>query len=419
MGQTGSMTDDEATTADDADSAQAEPQSGVARADAIPVKESVPAQSALPDIAPDMPLLRIDGVVKQFGGVRAVDRLSLDIRAGEFFALLGPSGCGKTTLLRMLAGFETPDEGRILLGGNDIAQVLPHERPVNMMFQNYALFPHLSVRDNIAFGLKRARMRRGDIATRVAEMVALVKLEGLEKRKPDQLSGGQRQRVALARSLARRPQVLLLDEPLAALDKKLRESTQRELSELQRRLGTTFIIVTHDQEEAMTMADRIGVMDAGHLEQVATPRKLYEAPNSRWVAEFVGDVNLFEGEVALAEGSRLSIATREAGTIAAAAPPDPLTKPLVFVAVRPEKVKLSRRGPAPDADHAQSINRLEGIVTDVSYLGGFTTYQVKLDTGAVVRSSMANTARLDMDAYHATQRVVAWFTPDDCVVLER
>jgi putrescine transport system ATP-binding protein len=408
------MSEDAATTADGADSAKAEPQ-----ADAIPAKAPVPATPELPVIAPDMPLLRIDGVVKKFGGVRAVDRLSLDIRAGEFFALLGPSGCGKTTLLRMLAGFETPDEGRILLDGKDVAQVLPHQRPVNMMFQNYALFPHLSVRDNIAFGLKRARMSRGGIRTRVAEMIALVKLEGLEKRKPDQLSGGQRQRVALARSLARRPQVLLLDEPLAALDKKLRESTQHELTELQRRLGTTFIIVTHDQEEAMTMADRIGVMDAGRLEQVATPRKLYEAPNSRWVAEFVGDVNLFEGEVAPAEGARLAIATRDAGTIIAAAPHDPVTKPQVCVAVRPEKVKLSRRGPASDAEHAHSINRLEGIVTDVSYLGGFTTYKVKLDTGGIVRSSMANTARLDMDAYNATQRVVAWFTPDDCVVLEQ
>src|ERR1700712_2609177 len=203
--------------------------------------------------AGDIPLLRIEAAGKKFGGFRAVDQLSLDIRAGEFFALLGPSGCGKTTLLRMLAGFETPDAGRILLNGRDIAQVLAQQRPVNMMFQNYALFPHLNVRDNIAFGLKRANMPRSQIDARVAEMVALVKLEGLEKRKPDQLSGGQKQRVALARSLARRPQVLLLDEPLAALDKKLRQSTQGELTELQRRLGLTFIIVTHDQEEAMTV----------------------------------------------------------------------------------------------------------------------------------------------------------------------
>ena len=371
------------------------------------------------DAAADVPLLRIEGVSKTFGSFRAVDRLSLDIAAGEFFALLGPSGCGKTTLLRMLAGFETPDEGRILLGGRDIAPVLPHERPVNMMFQNYALFPHLNVRDNIAFGLKRAGMARADIATRVAEMVALVKLEGMEKRKPDQLSGGQRQRVALARSLARRPKVLLLDEPLAALDKKLRESTQLELMELQRRLGMTFIIVTHDQEEAMTMANRIGVMDAGRLEQVATPRDLYEAPATRWVAEFVGDVNLFDGEVTSHEHHRLTVATRDGGNIVVAEPRQPFTKTAVTVAIRPEKVKLSRRGPASDAINSQAINRLEGVVTDVGYLGGSTVYKVKLDSGAVVRSSMANTARMDRDIYSVDQRVVAWFTPDDCVVLEQ
>src|SRR6202045_3286021 len=302
--------------------------------------------------AADIPLLRIEAVVKKFGGFRAVDRLSLDIRAGEFFALLGPSGCGKTTLLRMLAGFETPDEGRILLDGRDIARVLPHQRPVNMMFQNYALFPHLNVRDNIAFGLNRAGMPASELSTRVDEMVELVKLGGLETLKPDQLSGGQKQRVALARSLARRPQVLLLDEPLAALDKKLRESTQLELMELQRRLGMTFIIVTHDQEEAMTVASRIGVMDAGRLEPVATPRELYEAPASRWIAEFVGEVNLFEGQVERHEGHRLAVATRDAGTIFAAQPRQPVTKTNVCVAIRPEKGKLSRRGPVGDAPSA-------------------------------------------------------------------
>jgi len=372
--------------------------------------------------ASGLPLLRIEAVVKEFGGFRAVDGLSLEIRSGEFFALLGPSGCGKTTLLRMLAGFEAPDQGRILLNGEDIAQVLPHERPVNMMFQNYALFPHLNVRENIAFGLRRARLPRSEINVRIAEMVALAKLQGLEKRKPDQLSGGQKQRVALARSLARRPQVLLLDEPLAALDKKLREGTQLELMELQRRLGLTFIIVTHDQEEAMTVASRIGVMNAGRLEQVASPRELYEAPATRWVAQFVGDINLFDGQIDRAGtpvtmARRLAIATRDAGTVYVAEPRQPIAKDDVCVAIRPEKIKLSRRGPV--SENTPALNRMEGVVTDIGYLGGVTTYKVRLDTGAVLRSSMANTARIDSDAYSVNQRVVAWFAADDCVVLEQ
>jgi len=380
--------------------------------DELPRTDAAAAGSdALP--AAGQPLLRIENVAKTFGSFRAVDGVSLDIKAGEFFALLGPSGCGKTTLLRMLAGFEAPDEGRILLGGQDIAQALPHERPINMMFQNYALFPHLSVRDNIAFGLKRAGMARAEIATRVSEMVALVKLEGLEKRKPDQLSGGQRQRVALARALARRPQLLLLDEPLAALDKKLRESTQRELMELQRRLGMTFIIVTHDQEEAMTMASRIGVMKSGKLAQVAPPRELYEAPRSRWIAEFVGDINLFDGESTLRDGHRLVVGTRDAGTLVVAEPREPLGAGKFSIAIRPEKVKLSRRGPVSEA----ALNRLDGVIADICYLGGTTTYKVKLDTGGMIEASVANSARLDVDAYSVNQQVVAWFTPDDCVVL--
>ena len=383
-----------------------------------PRSQLSPAQKRQGEAQTAVPLLRIEGVVKKFGSFRAVDGVSLDIAAGEFFALLGPSGCGKTTLLRMLAGFETPDEGRILLNGKDIAHVLPHERPLNMMFQNYALFPHLSVRDNIAFGLRRAAMARSDIAVRVAEMVALVRLEGLEKRKPDQLSGGQRQRVALARSLARRPQVLLLDEPLAALDKKLRESTQWELMELQRRLGMTFIIVTHDQEEAMTVAGRIGVMDAGRLDQVAPPRELYEAPISRWIAEFIGDVNLFDGQVESRDQNHLTVTTSDAGPLVVAEPRQAVTNMVVSVAIRPEKVRLSR-APESDAKDTRPINRLEGVVTDISYLGGLTTYKVRLDSGAVVRSSMANTARIEFDAYSLSQRVVAWFSPDDCVVLKQ
>jgi len=312
-----------------------------------------------------------------------------------------------------------PSAGSIAIKGKPVTQIPVHKRNVGMLFQNYALFPHLSVRDNIAFGLRRAGMARANIKTRVAEMVALVKLEGMEKRKPDQLSGGQKQRVALARSLARRPQVLLLDEPLAALDKKLRESTQLELMDLQRRLGMTFVIVTHDQEEAMTVANRIGVMSAGKLDQVATPHELYEAPASRWIAEFIGDVNLFEGQVEARELHRLTVSTSDAGTLVVATPRNPVTKPIVSVAVRPEKIKLSRRGPIKDATDAQSINRLEGVVTDVGYLGATTTYKVKLDSGAIVRASIANTARLGVDAYGVGQHAVAWFTPDDCVVLEQ
>lgn len=377
------------------------------------------AAAPAPVVAYPTPLLRIEAVRKTFGRSTAVDGLSLDIHAGEFFALLGPSGCGKTTLLRMLAGFETPDAGRILLDGADIADVLPHQRPVNMMFQSYALFPHLNVRDNISFGLKNAGLTRAGIDGRVGEMLDLVKLKGLESRKPHQLSGGQKQRVALARALARRPHLLLLDEPLAALDKKLREETQSELIALQRRLGTTFVIVTHDQNEAMTMAGRIGVMNDGRLEQVATPRQLYEAPESRWVAGFVGDINLIEGDVTLHDGHRLTVATAQAGTLLATEPRQKLDGTSVCLAIRPEKIRLARKGPAAGPGMSGSMNSLEGVVSEVGYLGGLSVYKLTLDHGAILRAALANTARLDVDAYSIGQRVVAWFAPDDCVVLQR
>ncbi|MFZ0607071.1 MAG: ABC transporter ATP-binding protein, partial [Xanthobacteraceae bacterium] len=285
------------------------------------------------------PLLRIEGLSKQFGAYAAVDRLSLDIYQGEFFALLGPSGCGKTTLLRLIAGLERPNAGRIVLDGADVSAVPPHRRPVNMMFQSYALFPHLSVAGNVAFGLKQEGLPAAEIAERVAAMLKLVKLEDFGRRRTHELSGGQRQRVALARSLVKRPRILLLDEPMAALDKKLRGDTQFELMDLQRRLGLTFIIVTHDQSEAMTVADRIAVMDRGRLMQVAPPAEIYEQPNSRWVADFIGSVNMFEGRVG-ADGT--SIDGTALGRLRVAAKIDAAPGTTVWIGVRPEKLIVSQ-----------------------------------------------------------------------------
>jgi putrescine transport system ATP-binding protein len=359
------------------------------------------------------PLVRFEGVTKRFGATVAVDRLDLAIYEREFFALLGPSGCGKTTLLRMLAGFETPDEGSVRLGDQDIAGVPPYRRPVNMMFQSYALFPHLTVAGNIAFGLKQDRMPRPQMEARIAEMLALVKLDGLSGRKPHQLSGGQRQRVALARSLAKRPKVLLLDEPLAALDKKLREETQFELMDLQARLGTTFVIVTHDQEEAMTVAHRIAVMDRGALVQVATPQQLYEEPRTRWVAGFIGDVNLLEGAVIAADADGVAIEGaggrryRVAATASAVTPGQQ-----VAIALRPEKLRFATDKPVGSGE-----NCVAGRVGDIAYLGDTSLYRVKLDDGAVITASRANASRTADRPIGWDDEVWLTWTPDAGVLL--
>ncbi|MFL5130219.1 MAG: ABC transporter ATP-binding protein, partial [Microvirga sp.] len=293
------------------------------------------------------PLIRFENVTKQFGDAVAVDHLSLNVFEGEFFCLLGPSGCGKTTLMRMLAGFETPSEGSIALAGQNLAGVPPYRRPVNMMFQSYALFPHMSVEKNIAFGLKQDGMPKDQIAERVGEMLRLVQLEKLARRYPSQLSGGQRQRVALARALARKPKVLLLDEPLGALDKKLREETQFELMDIQHELNMTFVVVTHDQEEAMTMADRIAVMDNGRIVQVATPGEIYEQPKTRFIAEFVGDVNILEGHVQGQENGLWRVQTASARTPLTIDDPDEVlhSGQAVAIAVRPEKMVIQRDPP--------------------------------------------------------------------------
>ena len=340
--------------------------------------------------AADARFLRIENLVKEFDSVVAVDKVSIDIRKGEIFALLGSSGCGKSTLLRMLAGFETPTSGRILLDGRDIAQIPPYERPINMMFQSYALFPHLSVWDNVAFGLRRAGLPKDQVADQVEKMLGLVQLKQFAKRKPHQLSGGQQQRVALARSLAKRPQLLLLDEPLGALDKKLRERTQLELVGIIESVGVTCVMVTHDQEEAMTMASRIAIMSEGRILQIGAPAEIYETPNCRFVADFIGNVNLFKGKVVEDAADHVIVDTPECrhyvghgitGT-------DGME---VSVAIRPEKIRITRERPGGAHD---GFNCVEAEVADLAYLGSYTIYHLKLATGLLVKASIASVERL-------------------------
>ncbi len=341
----------------------------------------------------DTPFLRIEGVVRRFANVAAVDGVSLDVSRGELFALLGGSGSGKTTLLRILAGFERPDSGRVLIDGEDVTDTPPWARPVNMMFQSYALFPHMTVERNIAYGLQREGLPKGEIASRVLDALAMVELAELGGRKPHQLSGGQRQRVALARALVKRPKLLLLDEPLSALDRKLRERTQFELMGLQRKLGITFVMVTHDQEEAMTMASRIAVMDRGRLAQVASPATLYGTPASRFVADFIGRSTIVEGICLATSGDAVVVRCPTLGIDATArsdTPPE-VGRP-VWIAVRPENVTLGVERLATAA------NAVAGVVSDIAYLGGSTTLHVIVDAGATLLGSMEGAPRIGRGA---------------------
>jgi putrescine transport system ATP-binding protein len=345
------------------------------------------------------PFVRIRHVTKKFGDVAAVADVSLDIYQGELFCLLGGSGSGKSTLLRMLAGFEAPSAGRIEIDGQDMSGVPPYQRPVNMMFQSYALFPHMTVAQNIAYGLKRDGLPRAEIAARVAELLQLVKLTGYDARKPHQLSGGQRQRVALARALAKRPKLLLLDEPLGALDKKLREETQFELVKIQETLGVTFIVVTHDQEEAMSLATRIGVMNQGEIAMVGEPTDIYEFPNSRFVATFIGSANMVEGVVVEDEPDHVRIRSTELGAdIYVDHGVDCAPDQILWWAIRPEKIRLTRERPAPEPGLPADANMVKGFVEDIAYLGDMTVYQVRLDNGRYMRVTKANALRGDPDA---------------------
>jgi putrescine transport system ATP-binding protein len=334
------------------------------------------------------PIVRLENLSKSFGAHQAVRDVSLSIERGEFFALLGPSGCGKTSLLRLVAGFERPDKGRIFIAGQDMTDTPPHRRPVNMMFQSYALFPHLNVARNIGFGLVQEGMPKRDIAKRIVELLRLVRLEGLENRRPDQLSGGQKQRVALARALARRPEILLLDEPLAALDQRLREETQFELTHLQEKLETTFIVVTHDQREAMVMAHRMAVMQDGRFDQIGTPREIYETPASRYVAEFIGGINLLEGKIAARVDTRHQVATA-AGRIEVLSTGNFPEGTAVMLAIRPERISLLPGLPQVPAD----LNVLAGELVAEAFLGDALLFRVRLPGGTDIKIVAQNAGR--------------------------
>ncbi len=368
------------------------------------------------------PIITFENVTKRFGKLAAVDDVSLTVNEGEFFALLGPSGCGKTTLLRMLAGFETPTEGRILIDGQDISNVPPNKRPVNMVFQSYAVFPHMNVADNVAYGLKVDRVAKAERDRRVEEALELVQLGGYGGRKPDQLSGGQRQRVALARALVKRPRVLLLDEPLSALDAKLREQMRTELCTLQEKVGITFIMVTHDQDEALALATRCAVMNRGVLQQVASPNDLYEFPNSRFVADFIGQVNLFEGVLAVDEPSHAVIRSPDLpvdifldhGVTGARGG-------AVWAAIRPEKIELHKtEGDAPPnlGDAPVGTNAIQGVIKHEAYLGGSSTYEVEIAGGRRIKVQRSNLTRWDQEDFKLGETVwLCWHACSPAVLL--
>ena len=360
------------------------------------------------------PIVRIQNISKVFGTVYAADDVNLDIHRGEFFSLLGASGCGKSTLLRILAGFETPTNGRVFIDGQDVTDVPPYERPVNMMFQSYALFPHMSVQDNIGFGLKQVHLPKSERLQRIDEMLALVQIEKLARRKPHQLSSGQKQRVALARALALHPKILLLDEPLGALDKKLREETQFELVNIQERLGITFIIVTHDQEEAMTMSSRIALMHEGRIEQVDPPRRLYEFPATRYAAAFIGQINLFQGHVISQQDDHVLVHSEDTSSNLMVRDSQPLAMNMeVTVAVRPEKLQVMAN---QDSDQP---NRVSGNIVEIAYLGDVSIYHVQLASGKRIKFTQSNVQALAEQPLTWGQQVVLGWAYESCGVLTR